>query len=253
MSSEGNCIRARAEFDLALDAIKVRTVNRIVSPNRTLLLVDALIQSANLATTPLELSNKLIIAAIDSAEENQFETSKDLSNQYQYYVCQLALGGIETKRGKSEAALIAFEKAASGLRRLCKVHPGNVRLQADFASAVNNLGQILFSENQDDSARSAFVEAKQILERLASEQSDPHVYSSLGGVLHNLAAISEKQNELEEAKDLLNQAIEYQANAVRLCPDNVRFAGFLQQHQQSLQKLITHESSKEAQLTSTIQ
>ena len=178
-----------------------------------------------------------IAGAVDSRSE-----FASMSPVCQRAVAQNNLANLLTKKQAFTDAITLTTSAIETFRSVLSKNPDDRVVQQQLAVTLNNYGQILFSRQatgDTDEADAAFEQAQQSFEKLiAVDDSDPHLFSRLAGVLHNLAIVKQQRGELDLAVKDLTNAIEMQSIAVRKAPLNTVFRNYLQLHSESLDQLL---------------
>jgi serine/threonine protein kinase len=199
-------------------------------------LVATLIENANLETTDPELGHRLIEAALAIASREQ-DKNRTVLDDHQLAQCYLALALNAQRLGESHDSMLWYQKGTQLTENLTKRDPSNFRFWHEHAMALNSLGQAEFSLGDLDRAKASFGKSVEVLEDIDRFQATGPVRSSLAGSLHNLAAVAIRNQELREARSLLERAIQRQKQALETAPDNTRYQALLQQHQKTLDEL----------------
>lgn len=115
-------------------------------------------------------------------------------------------------------------------------------MQRQLATALNNRGQLLFARQADGDAEQselAFRQSERLFrEIIVTAADDPHLYSRLAGVLHNMSVIKQQRGELDMAVRDLTGAVEMQRLAVRKAPLNQGFRAYLKLHTDLRKQLL---------------
>ena len=221
------------------------------SPTIRRRLVAALIQTSEMESTPPDTSKTLLDKALGILAAIPPQSTINFHDSHQLCLCQLAMGSTECRSRHSAESITWYQKAVAGLAALSKQHLGDFDLFMEHAAALNNLGQAHLAADDRESALVAIELARDLLETKLGELSDLDssglLKSSLGGVLHNLAAIAVSEGRTEKAVQLLNQAIEQQTSARVAMPGNLRTEDLLKLHRtllESIAKTTSHRITK---------
>jgi tetratricopeptide (TPR) repeat protein len=108
-----------------------------------------------------------------------------------------------------------------------------------LATACNTLGMVLHAMGRLDDAASSFQQSCEVWTKVLADAKYPaQAHHMLGGVLHNLAGIDRDRGRLVEARQLFQQALDHQRDALRDSPRNPSFRLFLRNHYWGLGKTL---------------
>jgi tetratricopeptide (TPR) repeat protein/tRNA A-37 threonylcarbamoyl transferase component Bud32 len=128
----------------------------------------------------------------------------------------------------------AYQQAVTIQRRLAADFPSVPEYENDLARTLNNQANLLKNTNQPDQAKAAYAEALAIYQKQAAEfPTLPECQSGLGATLNDWAGLLRKtggRQELLEAKELLEKAIQHQQAALRYKPQHPQYVQFLCKH-----------------------
>jgi tetratricopeptide (TPR) repeat protein len=117
------------------------------------------------------------------------------------------------------------------LQQLADARPTDAKVQAELARSYYHLGEVQGKSSTPEDAIRSYGHARTLLEKLIrAGPGNPEQRHSLGGCLHNLAQIHEKQGRREDALAAFQQAIEHQSIAFRLDPRGREYREWLSNH-----------------------
>jgi eukaryotic-like serine/threonine-protein kinase len=109
----------------------------------------------------------------------------------------------------------------------------------NYATTYNNLGEILWKKRAWELSDQAFLKSEQLLRtELQKTPLDPEMLSRLAGVLNNHGLLAESRADFTVASQRLTQAIDTQAQAIKLAPLNTVYRQSLAAHQQNLDRTL---------------
>jgi serine/threonine protein kinase/tetratricopeptide (TPR) repeat protein len=133
-----------------------------------------------------------------------------------------------TGSAESEPELLA---AVQILEPLVAENPQETQYQRTLAAAYNHLGGHYRDSQQDAKSFEAYDKSLQLYSHLAERfPAVPTYVSEFGATLSNLAMLRLNQNNLDEAQQLLQRAIECQQSALRMNPHNTFYHTNLSNH-----------------------
>lgn len=191
-------------------------------------------------------------SAIDSLRHAGQLDPTNREYRFRMAVAIIDLANSLLKDGKDgvDQSIALTKDAASQFSRLCDDFPGIPLYRYELANAHNSAAVALATSNQPESAAEQFDKARTILVGLQNEApsiaaSDARYSSLFGRVLGGLGFLKTIQNDWDGARRLVEQAIEYQQNAVELHPSNPEYASFLSQHRGFLEQILAEQNSKQ--------
>jgi serine/threonine protein kinase/Flp pilus assembly protein TadD len=123
-----------------------------------------------------------------------------------------------------------YPEAETILRRAASLHEqiGNTR---SLAIVCSSLGQVLRAMGRLDDAAMSFQRSRELWTKILADSKYPaNAQHSLGGVLHNLARVNKDQGKLAEARQLFQEALARQRDALKDNPRDASPRLFLRNH-----------------------
>ena len=137
-----------------------------------------------------------------------------------------------------KGALVAYNAALALLRALAAEYANVPSYRHELAGAYNGLGSVYLLQDKLAAAREAWQGVHKEQETLvAASPKLADYHSALGLTLGNLALIARREDDAAAGRQLLEDAIRHQSDAVRLASENVSYMRFLNNHRQSLARL----------------
>jgi tetratricopeptide (TPR) repeat protein len=216
---------------------------------------------ASLPGEPFEAQKANLLAALELYTRLIAEQHQDVDTLQVAALCYSHLGAMERDQWLTQSnatqvdhdkvssipATQAFEQAISLQLKLVRQAPLVLQYRSELAASWNNLGQWQADQGQLATAESSLGKARELLESICTDHPDQLAErSSLGGVLHNLALVLERQQRFAEAVALLEVAISHQQFAADQAPNVTRYREFLAEHLAQFQRLERHASKEGA-------
>lgn len=146
-----------------------------------------------------------------------------------------------SRRELTERVTRGYRQAIELQARLVRQAPLVLGYRSELAATWNNLGQWYCELDELPAAEQALGEARGLLEVICADHPNRVAQrSNLGGVLHNLAIVMERQQRWEQARAALELAIRHQQAAVTAAPEVARFREFLEEHHAQRMRLNHH-------------
>jgi tetratricopeptide (TPR) repeat protein/tRNA A-37 threonylcarbamoyl transferase component Bud32 len=144
------------------------------------------------------------------------------------------IGHYYLRAGRPAEALASLRRGSELLQRLADLRPTEIRIQADLAKSFYHLGEVQglgsSAQGRDEAIRS-YRRAALLLEKLTLvAPNNPAHQHDLGGALHNLGQLHEKQGRRQEALTAFQQAAKHQGIAFRLNPKGPNYREWLSNH-----------------------
>jgi eukaryotic-like serine/threonine-protein kinase len=145
--------------------------------------------------------------------------------------------GPERKKMISEA-LVCLEQARKLQEKLVGIDPVSPYLRSDLANTLFFIGNLHEGTGSPGKALQAFAKARALLTKLAADVPDTPLYASrLGGVLNNMGLALLPLKRFDEARRLLNEALEYQRKAIARAPQVGSYRRTLSKHYGTLTEI----------------
>lgn len=152
-----------------------------------------------------------------------------------------SLGMLLRRTRRPQESQEVYQKALGQRTKLVANFPDVPSYRRGLAHTHNNLGLLLGSDRPDE-AEKAHRDALEIRRKLAADfpaVPDPH--SELAGTLNNLALLRIERGgagDLQEARQLLSQAVTHQQTALKTNPHNPTYRQFLRNHYWNLAETL---------------
>jgi serine/threonine protein kinase/Tfp pilus assembly protein PilF len=123
-----------------------------------------------------------------------------------------------------------YPEAETLLRRGISLHErsGNTR---GLATVSSHLGSVLRKTGRLDDAVTSYQRSRELWTKILADAKYPaNAHHGLGGVLHNLAQVYKDQGKLAEARQLYQEALAHQRDALKDNPRDASVRLFLRNH-----------------------
>ena len=143
------------------------------------------------------------------------------------------LAVVLSQKGEHQQAKLLVNRAIDFWKvRLVREGESPVAMER-LATSLNTLGEIGWRSKEGNFGDDSFAEAESLLKRvLAVQLHRPDPLNRMAGVLHNRSLVARRNENFDEAKRLIDLAIQFQTQAINLSPDNSGYQVFLKSHQQ---------------------
>jgi eukaryotic-like serine/threonine-protein kinase len=149
------------------------------------------------------------------------------------------LASVLNHKGQAAAADEAASRAVALGEELVRQHPDVPEFRRLLGLLLNNRGLLLMQLGRDAEAENADRRALALGKGLGEAgRLLPEDQRNQGACLQNLAWVSIRRNNLDEARQLLEQAIRIQQQAVQAAPQNAQGQMYLQAHYLQLGEVL---------------
>jgi tetratricopeptide (TPR) repeat protein len=133
------------------------------------------------------------------------------------------------------AASATYKQAVDIGQQLVTRWPDQPQYRVDLATHLNQLGVVYSRMNRAMEAHDIFIQALDHQRKLAAQfPNDAEVISTTGSLLNNVGFLCLQLQQRDQAVEAFEEAVKFQAEAVRLAPKTSRYAEYLQKHQTNL-------------------
>ncbi|MFI5460434.1 MAG: protein kinase [Isosphaerales bacterium] len=174
-------------------------------------------------------SSIAIMSELAGSRPSDLDCRRDLAASHKN------LGHSLSTLGKPTDAEFEYRRASELRWDILERSSGNPDDRLAWAQDQGNLGLFYDNLGRFREAKETLRPVRDALERLADDfPTEPRYQSSLGGTLNNCALVAMNQDELIEARTLLEQADAHQQAALRVDPRNLQYRAFARNHQEML-------------------
>jgi tetratricopeptide (TPR) repeat protein len=160
------------------------------------------------------------------------------------------LAAVLAHRGQSAESLSTLGDVVRIRDMLVKLEPGVLSHRHDLAIAHQQLGQLQISSNEFAAAKEHYAESQRVLKSVVADSPKDHqILSSLGRTVSNLGMIEARLGNHQGAIASLEQAAEYQQQAVDLMPANLHYKQLLEHHRERILEIRTPPPPNSSGLT----
>ncbi len=151
----------------------------------------------------------------------------------------------------NESAEKPYRESIAIFRRLTNLYPTDPHLSDHRAISENWLGILLDITDRPEESAELYRSAAAIWERLARDvPTEPDYPSHLGTALSNLGWQALKRGDVDEARTLVEQAIEFQGQAVAVQPRTPDYRTF--HHKHHIVLLRVHQAAEDYEQSAVI-
>ena len=171
---------------------------------------------------------------VASANPNLMLAQTDLANSH------LDVGTFLRASGKDRyaEAMSCFEQARAILEKMVKIDPVSPYLRRDLGNAYYTIANLHRALNNTDRALAAFAKARMLQEKLVADAPErPGDRSALANTFNNMALALFRKNLPDQAREMLQQAIQHQKQAIAGSRQSAAYRRHLATHYAALTEI----------------